>query len=71
MHTELWNNVTGMRCKVGDINSLYDAMRAFVENPSLIKKLGDAGRKRVIEDFDGVQMTQHWVDYYHELLPVK
>ena len=65
------DNVTGMRCKVGDINSLYDAMRAFVENPSLIKKLGDAGRKRVIEDFDGVQMTQHWVDYYHELLPVK
>jgi len=65
------DNVTGLRCKVGDVESLYNAMKAFVDNPGLIKKLGDAGRKRVIEDFDGVQMTQHWVDYYQELLPVK
>ena len=65
------DNVTGLRCKVGDAESLYNAMKAFVDNPSLIKKLGDAGRKRVIDDFDGKQMTQHWVDYYHELLPMK
>lgn len=65
------DNVTGLRCKVGDVESLYNAMKAFVDNPGLIKKLGDSGRKRVIEDFDGVQMTQHWVDYYQELLPVK
>lgn len=65
------DNVTGLRCKVGDVESLYNAMKAFVDNPSLIIKLGDAGRKRVIEDFDGVQMTLHWVDYYQELLPVK
>lgn len=65
------DNVTGLRCKVGDVESLYNAMKAFVDNPDLIKKLGDAGRKRVIEDFDGVQMTQHWMEYYQELLPVK
>ena len=65
------DNVTGLRCKVGDVESLYNAMKAFVDNPGLIKKLGDSGRKRVIEDFGGVQMTLHWVDYYQELLPVK
>lgn len=65
------DNVTGLRCKVGDVESLYNAMKAFVDNPGLIKKLGDAGRKRVIDDFDGVQMTRHWVEYYQELLPVR
>jgi len=65
------DNVTGVRCKVGDIESLYSAMKKFVDSPELIKKMGEAGRKRVIQDFDGEKMTQHWVDYYHKLVPVK
>lgn len=65
------DGVTGLRCRVADIDSLYGAMKTFVEDPALIKKLGDAGRKRVIEDFDGMQMTHHWVDYYQELLPIE
>ena len=62
------DNITGLRCKVWDVESLYKTMKTFVENPSLIKKLGEAGRKRVIADFDGAQMTQRWVEYYHSLL---
>lgn len=65
------DNVTGLRCRVGDVESLYEAMNVFVQNPSFIKIMGLAGRKRVIEDFDGEQMTKHWVDYYLELLPVR
>ena len=34
------DNVTGIRCKVGDVDSLYWAMRKFVEEPDLIKEMG-------------------------------
>ena len=63
------DDVTGLRCKVGDVDSVYKAMKTFVETPDLIKKMGEAGRERVISDFDGEKMTQYWVDYYHELVP--
>ena len=65
------DNVTGIRCKVGDAESLYYAMRQFVEKPELIRELGEAGRKRVVNDFDGEKMTQHWVDFYHKLVPLE
>lgn len=65
------DNVTGIRCKVGDVDSLYNAMELFLEKTELINKLGEAGRDRVVKDFDGKIMTQHWVDFYHELVPVK
>lgn len=65
------DNVTGIRCKVGDVDSLYNAMELFLEKPELINKLGEAGRKRVVKDFDGKIMTQHWVDFYHGIVPVK
>ena len=65
------DNVTGIRCRVGNVESLYNAMKQFVEKPELINKLGEAGRSRVVNDFDGKIMTQHWVDFYHKLVPVK
>ncbi len=65
------DNVTGIRCKVGDAESLYNAMKQFAEKPELIHKLGEAGRTRVVNDFDGEKMTQHWVDFYHKLVPLE
>ncbi len=65
------DNVTGIRCKVGDVDSLYWAMRKFVDEPDLIKEMGKAGRKRVISDFDGEKMTQLWVEYYHDIVPIE
>ena len=64
------DNVTGIRCKVGDVNSLYQAMRTFADEPDLITKMGKAGRERVISDFDGEKMTQYWVEYYHNVVPI-
>lgn len=62
------DDVTGVRCKVGDIDSLYSAMLTFIQSPDQIRKLGDAGRERVCADFDGAKMTQLWVDYYDTIL---
>lgn len=60
--------VTGLRCKVGDVDSLYVAMKTFAEKPELIKKMGEAGRRRVIADFDGEKMTELWVEYYRDVV---
>jgi glycosyltransferase involved in cell wall biosynthesis len=65
------DGVTGIRCKVGDVDSLYCAMKAFADNPELCNKMGTAGRERVIRDFSGERMTELWVEFYHSLLPIK
>lgn len=59
---------TGLRCKVGDPTSLYEAMKEYYDHPELIKKHGEAGRKRVIEKFDNTIVSQAWLDFYDEIL---
>ena len=65
------DDVTGLRCKVGDVESLYQAMVSYLRNPEMMKLHGDAGRKRVIEDFDGAFMTKLWVEFYQSILPAE
>lgn len=60
--------VTGLRCKVGDVDSLYDCMKQFYDHRELVTKMGEAARKRILEHFTGERLTQYWVDFYHKLL---
>ena len=62
------DEVTGLRCKVGDVDSLYHAMSSLAEDKQLQTQLGDKGRERVLKEFDGSRVTENWVDYYHECL---
>lgn len=62
------DDVTGLRCKVGDVESLYECMKRLYADENLRKKMGRAGRERVLRDFDGKVVTQRWVDFYHEIL---
>jgi len=63
------DGVTGLRCRVGDSESLYRAMLSYVENPELIKQYGEAGRRRVAADYDGANMSRLWVEFYRRILP--
>lgn len=65
------DNITGVRCKVGDPESLYNAMNSFVEDPGLIRRLGNAGKERVIRVFDGARMSELWVSFYDSILSPK
>lgn len=58
---------TGLRCKVGDVESLYKSMVLYHNNPKLRARHGSAGRKRVEELYDNTVVTQAWVEYYHKL----
>lgn len=59
---------TGLRCKVGDVESLYQSMALYHNNPKLRAEHGSAGRKRVEELYDNKVVTQAWVEYYKTLL---
>ena len=62
------DNVTGLRCKVGDKESLYHCMKQLYNDKSMRERMGKAGRERVLQDFDGRVITQKWVEFYHEML---
>jgi glycosyltransferase involved in cell wall biosynthesis len=61
-------NETGLRCHVGDIDSLYHCMLQMYEHPEEVKRMGDNSRKRALEDFNGETLTRHWVDFYSNIL---
>lgn len=59
---------TGLRCKVGDSESLYQCMKQMHDNPEMMKQMGEKSRERVLRDFKGSDLTKYWVEFYHEVL---
>lgn len=59
---------TGLQCKVGDIDSLYQTMLRMTDEKALRESMGKAGRKRVLSKFAGDVVVQHWADFYNNLL---
>lgn len=59
---------TGLRCKVGDTDSLAGCMKRLYEDPGLRARLGANGRARVLRDFSSDLVTGAWVDYYRRIL---
>lgn len=61
------DRVTGLRCRVGDVDSLYDRMVEYYENPEMRIQHGIRGKERVEELFDNRVVTQAWIDFYGSL----
>ena len=64
-------NETGLKCQVGDSDSLYRCMKNMYEHPELVKQMGVNSRQRALKDFNGAVLTACWVDYYDELFHQK
>lgn len=62
------DDVTGLRCKVGDVRSLEEAMKYMCYHPGERKTMGENGRKRVLDLFTGEKIVGAWVDFYKSLL---
>lgn len=60
--------VTGLRCKVNDSEGLYECMKTYYHDASLRKAHGEAGRKRVEENFDNRIVSAAWVKFYKDML---
>ena len=61
---------TGLRCKVMDSETLYDAMKILADNKELREKLGVKGRERVLSLFSSESITSAWAKFYHTLIPI-
>lgn len=62
------DDVTGLRCKVGDVETLYQAMKRMVDEGKLRKAMGAAGRERILSEFSSEVLTAAWEDFYREKL---
>lgn len=62
------DNQTGLRCKVGDVPTLQNAMETMLADSNLRKRMGERGRQRVLENFKGSIITEEWVKFYHNIL---
>lgn len=61
-------NETGLRCKVGDSETLYKCMKCYYEHPKMREQHGNAGRKRVEEKFNNDVVSAAWSQYYKQIL---
>ena len=57
---------TGLRHKVGDVESLYDNMEILVVNHELGVSLGKKGRIYVLENFSAHEISKKWVQFYKD-----
>lgn len=67
MEDTMVDEVTGIRCKVKDADSLYVAMARLYEDESLRTSMGMQGRNRILNDFSSELVSQAWLQFYRDL----
>lgn len=60
--------VTGLQCKVGDVESLFIAMKELAKDKDKTHAMGQRGRERVLKEFTGEIVVNAWMEYYHNML---
>lgn len=58
------DNVTGLRCKTKDVESLYQCMNQLAQDRNLRVYLGKNGKKRVQEEFSAEIISDAWLKLY-------
>lgn len=64
MRDSFVDGVTGKKCKVMDVQTLYEGMKYMLENPDIRNQYGEAGRKRVVEMFSMELVSNAWLEYF-------
>jgi glycosyltransferase involved in cell wall biosynthesis len=59
---------TGLLVERGDVDELAQALLELLEDPDKRKRLGAAGRKRALEQFNWDRHTNEWLEVYEKLL---
>lgn len=59
---------TVLQCKVGDVDELVSAIRRGLDDDELRARVGEAGRRRVVERWSWKHCAQLTVDQYREVL---
>ncbi len=61
------DDITGLRCRTKDAESLYRCMLQLYQDPALRKQMGWAGHEWVVEDFPQDKVNEAWLQFYHDL----
>ena len=62
------HNDTGILCKTDDVDAFAHAVRLLADNPDLARRMGEAGRERVKQNFTLETMTDNYIRFYEEIL---
>jgi glycosyltransferase involved in cell wall biosynthesis len=61
------DKVTGIKCKVRNVESLKDAMISMIEDSNFRIQLGLNARKRIIQDYSSEIVTNAWLEFYNKM----
>ena len=59
---------TGLQCKVGDVDSLYQCMKRMHDDREMVKRMGEKSRQRALNDFNVKPISECWINFYKEIL---
>ena len=59
---------TGILVPFGDVSALQIAIGALIDEPDIGKELGEAGRRRMQDEFSIASMVDSYADVYEEIL---
>lgn len=59
---------TGLQCRVGDAESLYQCMKRMHDDKEMVERMGEKSRYRAINDFNVNSITECWLSFYHNIL---
>jgi glycosyltransferase involved in cell wall biosynthesis len=59
---------TGLQCKVGDVESLYQCMKRMHDEQELRINMGKKSRERALKDFNVKPISEAWFNFYKNIL---
>jgi len=59
---------TGLQCKVGDADSLYQCMKKMHDDKAMRMGMARESRERALKDFDVKPISEAWLNFYKGLL---
>lgn len=62
------DNETGLLVRPNDPSALANAIVYFMDNPALVKKYGEAGKKIALEKFTAAKMIENYKVFYKKVL---
>ena len=59
---------TGLQCKVGDVETLYQCMKKMHDNVEMRRNMGKRSRERALQNFNVKSISEAWLNFYKEIL---
>jgi glycosyltransferase involved in cell wall biosynthesis len=62
------DGVNGLLYEPGNVNELTNCIRTLWQNPALCQKLGEAGKRRALEDYAADRLLDRLLGIYEKVI---